>query len=210
MLQLEVEVYEGTIRLDNVPEDDRDHDTEIEAGKLSRKQASITQEADKTLSLLHEEGSSVAFPESVSQMREDMEQITSRLARANVGQITQGIEQDTVKGLEEMIAALQRAQREQQQRQRDGNQGQKGQQNQKNPTGGGNQDPPLVNQIAELKMIRALQVRVNTRTERYSKLLQEGAEQAEAPDLVEALQKLSEREDRIHQTTHDIVVGKNR
>jgi hypothetical protein len=35
-------------------------------------------------------------------------------------------------------------------------------------------------------------------------------EQAETPDLVEALQKLSEREDRIHQTTHDIVVGKNR
>jgi hypothetical protein len=109
-----------------------------------------------------------------------------------------------------MIAALQRAQRDQQQRQRDGNQGQKGQQNQKNPTGGGNQDPPLVNAIAELKMIRALQVRVNTRTERYSKLLTEGVEQAEAPDLVEALQKLSEREDRIHQTTHDIVVGKNR
>jgi hypothetical protein len=140
-------------------------------------------------------------------MREDMEQITSRLARANVGQITQGIEQDTVKGLEEMIAALQRAQRDQQQRQRDGSQ--KGQ-NQKNPTGGGSQDPPLVNAIAELKMIRALQVRVNTRTERYSKLLQEGVEQAEAPDLVEALQKLSEREDRIHQTTHDIVAGKNR
>src|SRR5262249_32890582 len=139
MLQLEVEVYEGTIRLDNVPEDDRDHDTEIEAGKLSRKQASITQEADKTLSLLREEGSSVAFPESVSQMREDMEQITQRLARANVGQIPQGIEKNTVKGLEEMIAALQGAQRDQQQRQRDGQQRHP---NQKTPTGGGNQEPP--------------------------------------------------------------------
>jgi hypothetical protein len=52
---------------------------------LEGKQASITQEADKTLSLLHEEGSSVAFPESVSQMREDMEQITARLARAKPG-----------------------------------------------------------------------------------------------------------------------------
>ena len=67
-----------------------------------------------------------------------------------------------------------------------------------------------MNAIAELKMIRALQVRVNTRTDRYSKLLQEGVEQAETPDLVEALQKLSEREDRIHETTHDIVVGKNK
>ena len=40
------------------------------------------------------------------------------------------------------------------------------------PAGGQNQDQPLVNAIAELKMIRDLQIRVNTRTERYSQLLE--------------------------------------
>jgi hypothetical protein len=64
--------------------------------------------------------------------------------------------------------------------------------------------------IAELKMIRALQMRVNTRTERYSKLIEDGAEQAEAPELLEAVQRLSQREERIYRTTRDIVVGKNK
>ncbi|HTQ39956.1 MAG TPA: hypothetical protein VMJ32_13085 [Pirellulales bacterium] len=200
MLEMQIEVYEGTIALDRTAEEDRDRDTEMEAGKLGRKEADITGEADKALALLHEEGSSVAFPETVEQMREDMDQVKTRLDRANIGQITQGIEQDIVKSLEEMVAALQKAQKDQQQRQ--GGAGGGG--------GGGQQDQPLVDAIAELKMIRALQMRVNTRTERYSKLLQDGAEQAEAPDLLEAVKRLSEREQRIYQTTRDIVVGKNK
>jgi hypothetical protein len=199
MLQMQVEVYEGTIGLDRIPDDERDRDVEIEAGKLSRRENEITVEADKTLALLHEEGSSVAFPESVDQMREDMVQTTARLARANVGQITQGVEQDIVKALEEMVAALQKAQKDQRERRGGGGGG-----------GQGQRDQPLLDSIAELKMIRALQMRVNTRTERYSKLLQDGSEQAEAPDLVEAVQRLSQREERIYRTTRDIVVGKNK
>jgi hypothetical protein len=202
MLQLQVEVYEGTIALDRIPEEERDRNTEIESGKLSKKEANISAEAEKTLTLLREEGSSVAFPESVEQLREDMDQVTARLGRTNIGSITQGVEQDIVKSLEEMVAALQKAQKEQQKggQQKGGKKGNGGQQ----------QDQPLVNAIAELKMIRALQMRVNTRTERYSKLLADGTEQAEAPDLVEAVKRLSEREERIHKTTRDIVVGRNK
>ncbi len=200
MLELQIEVYEGTVNLDKLADDQGDHDVEIESGKLSRKEGLISAEADKTLALLREEGSSVAFPETVEQMKEDMDQVTGRLSRANVGQLTQGVEQDIVKALEEMIAALQKAQKEQQMRRGGGGGG----------GGGGSQDQPLVNQIAELKMIRALQMRVNTRTGRYSKLLEEGSEQAQDPDLVEALQRLSEREQRIYRTTRDIVVGKNK
>jgi hypothetical protein len=201
MLQLQVEVYEGTIALDRIPEEERDRNTEIESDKLSKKEANISAEADKTLTLLREEGSSVAFPESVEQLREDMDQVTARLHRTNIGSITQGVEQDIVKSLEEMVAALQKAQKEQQ----------KGAQQKGGKKGGGQpQDKPLVNAIAELKMIRALQMRVNMRTERYSKLLADGTEQAEAPDLVEAVKRLSEREERIHKTTRDIVVGRNK
>jgi len=98
-----------------------------------------------------------------------------------------------------MVAALQKAQKDQ--RQRRGGDG---------AGGGGSQDQPLLDSIAELKMIRALQMRVNTRTERYSKLLEDGAEQAEAPELLEAVQRLSQREERIYRTTRDIVVGKNK
>jgi hypothetical protein len=201
MLQMQIEVYEGTVRLDRVPEDQRDRDIEIESAKLSRREAEITAEADRALNVLREEGSSAAFPEAVDQMREDMENVTARLARANIGQLTQGVEQDIVKALEEMIAALQKAQKEAKKRQGGGGGG---------GGGGGEQDQALVDQIAELKMVRALQMRVNTRTQRYTRMLEDGTEQAAEPDLVDAVRRLSEREERIYKTTRDIVVGRNK
>ena len=61
-----------------------------------------------------------------------------------------------------------------------------------------------------LTHIRDLQLRVNDRTKRYSKLLESGAEQAEKPELLEAIQRLSERQERIYKITRDIVVGRNK
>ena len=85
MLELQNAVYEGTVRLDRVPEAERDHDDEIEAARLSRQESQIVHEADKALLLLREEGSSVAFPEAVEQMRDDMQQVAERLAAVKVG-----------------------------------------------------------------------------------------------------------------------------
>ena len=112
MLEAQIEVYEGTKRVDRVPRDQRDRDSDIEAGRLSRKEATIVVEADKALAVLHEEGSAVAFPEAVGDMRDDMEQVVVRLAQAKVGQITQGLEEDVIVALEELIAALQKAQKD--------------------------------------------------------------------------------------------------
>jgi len=75
------------------------------------------------------------------------------------------------------------------------------------------QDMPLVDGLAELKMIRALQMRVNTRTKRYSRLLDDADDptgQATDQDLLEALAKLADRQQRIYQITRDLVLGKNR
>ena len=66
---------------------------------------------------------------------------------------------------------------------------------------------PLVDLLAELKMIRALQMRVNQRTERYSKLIE--GEQAESPEIVERLQQLAERQQRVYRVTRDLHLGKN-
>jgi hypothetical protein len=64
------------------------------------------------------------------------------------------------------------------------------------------QDPPLVDVLAELKMIRALQMRVNGRTERYAKLIE--GEQAEKAELLDALHKLAERQEKIYRVTRDL------
>jgi len=61
--------------------------------------------------------------------------------------------------------------------------------------------------LAELKMIRALQMRVNTRTARYAKLI--AGEQADNVEIVEALGRLGQRQERIHRITHDLQIEKN-
>jgi hypothetical protein len=54
---------------------------------------------------------------------------------------------------------------------------------------------------------------VNTRTQRYARLLQnvdDPVGQATVPELQEAIRKLAEKEQRIYEITRDVVLGKNR
>lgn len=197
MLQMQQEVYDGTVRLDVVPAEQRTHNHEIQARRLSGKESEIVIECDKVLLLLREDGTAVAFPEAVEQMQEDMQQVVWRLDQAKVGSITQEIEEDIIAALEEMIEALKKAQEDRENRQRQGQ-----------PRPGQPADPALIDLLAEVKMIRALQMRVNRRTVRYAKLID--GEQAEEPELVEALQRLAEREQRIHRVTRDLGLGRNK
>ena len=114
--------------------------------------------------------------------------------------ITQSLEEDIIATLEEMLEALEKAQADQQQQQQQQQSGEP-------------QDQPLVDAIAELKMIKALQVRVNKRTSRYSRLLEDvddPAGQATDNDLTTALQGLADREKKIYEITREIVLGRNR
>ena len=203
MLEAQMRIYENTTRLDKVPTLERELKVNVPAGKLASEERKLVVEADKALNLLMEEGSSVAFPETVGQMRDDMQQATDRLDAANVGKITQGIEQDIIAALEELIAALQKAQKDQDK---------KKQQSQPMPPGQP-QDQPLVDALAELRMIRSLQMRVNTRTQRYAKLLdniEDPTGQATDQELRDALLKLAEKQNRIYRVTRDLVLGKNK
>lgn len=197
MLQMQREVYEGTVRLDKVPRADRAHSHDIEAGRLSGQEADIVLEADKALMLMREDGTAVALPEAVEQMRDDMEQVVQRLSRSLVDPMTQGIEEDILAALEEMIEAVKKAQQELEEKQQQGP-----------PQQGEPQDPPLVNILAELKMVRALQMRVNRRTDRYSKLVE--GEQATSDDVILALKQLADRQDRIYRITRDLERKRNR
>ena len=204
MLEMQLRVYENTKRLDRIPIDQRGREIGVQAGKLSLEERRIVAEADKALALLREEASSVAFPEVVQQMRDDMQQVVGLLSKARIGRITQGLQEDIIGALEEMIEALQQAQQDQEERQ---------QQQQQSPSGGGEQDQGLVDAIAELKLIKSLQLRVNKRTQRYSRLLDDPEEpvgQLIELELVQEIRELSHREQRIVQTTRDIVLGRNK
>ena len=85
MMEREIKVRDQTKGLDAVLPEQRRADFEIKAGKLSSEQSSIAIEASRALLLLREDGSSVAFPQTVQEMKLDMEQVASRLSASKVG-----------------------------------------------------------------------------------------------------------------------------
>ena len=203
MLELQVKVLEETKRLDQVPLAQRNFELNMQAAKISFEQRKILLAADRALALLQEEGSSIAFPEVVGQARDDMEQVAVRLAKAKVGLTTQGIEQDIVDALQEMIEALQQAQKK------------KENQAQQPPSPGmaSAQDQGLVDMLSELKMIQSMETRVYRRTKYYAGLLEDVenlAGQATDPELLSVIRRLGKRQQRIHEITRDLVLEKNK
>ena len=196
MLRAERGVLTGAEKLAEGEQADRER--QLEAARLGREQAKIAGEATKALTLVRDDGSAVAIPQALEQIRDDSLQAAARLSRGDVGGATRSVLQDIVTGLEELLAALEQAQREQQEQRQ-------------SPAGGRPAEPgeqPLVDKLAELKMIRSLQMRVNTRTQRFSQLLDDGVEQADEPELIDALERLAERQRSIQQAAHGIVSGR--
>jgi len=199
MLRAERAVLRGIDQLADETRGLKPRERELESARLGREQQAITADATRALTLVRDDGSAVAIPEALEQIREDSLQAASRLKQGDTRGLTRGIVEDLVLSLEELLAALERAEREQQERQQQG------------PAGGRPAEPgeqPLVDKLAELKMIRTLQLRVNRRTSRFSQLLTDDTEKAGEPELIEALGRLADRQERVERAAHDIVTGR--
>ena len=201
MAEMQAEVYENTRELSEIPPEARDRSVDIRSGNLAFEEKKIVLEADRAMLVLKEEGSSVAFPEVVDQMRSDMQSIADRLANSKIDIVTQGLEEDVLAALEEMIAALQQAQRELEE--------QKSKPQQPQQQRGAPGEKPLVEPIAELKLIRTLEKRIKKTTERYAKIVPENSESI-PEDILELVEELSARQLRLYRVTRDIVLKKNR
>ncbi len=159
----------------------------------------------RALLLLREEGTSAAFPESLSHIISDMQKVYDRLSKADVGKLTIGIEEDIVSSLEELVAAMSEIKKENKDRKDKQAQSPGGQQGQPG-------EQPLVNQLAEMRLIKTLQIRINKRTQKLSEVLKDPNDvvgQADAEDIQSQLRELAERQASIKQVTRDIVIGKN-
>jgi hypothetical protein len=197
MLAREISIYNSTMGIASVPEKQRTDRHRSRALELSRQQDELTLEASKALTLLREEGSSIAFPETVEQIQTDMRTIARRLDRADVAALTQQIEKDVIEALEEMVDAL----RQEMEKLKDEKQKQQQQQQQQK------QQKALVNQLAELKLFRSLQFRVNRRTKFIGRLVD--GEQATDPDLIGQLRELSLRQEQVRRAAYDLATGRN-
>lgn len=193
MLKAERAVLGDTERLAAADAAGSPRERQLEAARIGREQEKVGTDAAKALALVRDDGSAVAIPQALEQVRDDAMQAAARLARADVGRETVAILGDIVSGLEEMLAAVEKAHRDQAAGR---------------PGAGGAAaagDQPLVDALAELKMLRTLQVRVNSRTQRLSRLLDD--ESTDDPGVRGALVRLAERQRAIERAARDIVNG---
>ncbi len=199
MLRRQQHINSETVRLDAIPVADRvRQNVPSQIENLRKEQDDNSLEAEKAAHLLKEEGSSVAFPEAVEQMHENMRVVVSRLSKQEIGGTTQLVEQLIVETLEEMITALRKELQKKQDEQKQGPQG--GQP-------GGPQDPSLVDQIAELKLIRSLQTQINRLTKQIGTEL-DGKLPGD-PAQINLIQDIRLRQERIQKATYDLSVGRN-
>jgi flagellar hook-basal body complex protein FliE len=143
----------------------------------------------------------VAFAMTLESIRDDMVNVEKRLDKYDSGTFTQKMEEDIIAQLKEMIEALKKAQQQM-----------KDNKNQPSPPPGG-QPPPqrLLDMIAELKLLRSLQMNVNKRTKDYhDQYADKREEQTDQVLLKGELENLAKRQQKVEQALVDIVKGKNR
>ena len=203
MLEREIKVKQSTEKLSGTAKDQRSTEFDVQTGKLSTEQNAIGADAGRALLLLAEDGSSVAFLQTVEEMHQDMTQIAARLSSAKVGNFTIDLETEVIDTLNYLVASLAEAQRENEEKK-----------DSPPPANQGTPPPPgeepLVGEIAELKMLRSLQDRIYRRHQRYSKQLERpddpiGA--SEDPELVAALKRLTAKQKKLTRITQEIVQG---
>ena len=105
MLESQLKIYESTKLLAKLSANDSSRQIDIQASKLGFDESKLVVDADRALLLLIEEGSSVAFPETVEQMRDEMRSVADRLAAVKIGLLTQITAEQIIAALADMIAA---------------------------------------------------------------------------------------------------------
>ncbi|MEZ6070965.1 MAG: hypothetical protein R3C10_11995 [Pirellulales bacterium] len=195
MLQEQAEIYEETALLDEKQTQRPSPGDRVQATRLSEREAQLAANALTVLRTLRDDGSTTALPEAVEHVHRDMKQVVGLIADYDTGSYTQAVEQDIITGLEELLEAVKQAQDEQEQRQ----------QQAQSQNGGQAAEPTLVDKLAELRMIRSLQLRINRRTRQIDARAAEPNTPAESVD--EALQQLAEQEESVIRATQAITEG---
>jgi uncharacterized protein DUF4175 len=162
--------------------------------ELSNEEGSIAEQADEVLVMLKREGTTVVFPAVLTELAEDLRDVQDRLSRRDPGDLTQGIQAEIERSLEEMIDAIRK---ELSNRRKQGS----------SPSGGGGGGGaggkrPLIPPVAELKMLRAMQLQVNRRTKLLAEEKSRGTTSPE--QLAREHKSLAGREDKVRSLTLEV------
>ncbi len=206
MLWIEQEIYDKTEKLHKelTKQDNPKANLEQAArsNKIADRQNDNIREAHAALKIVQTEGSAAAFAEVFEQVSKDMDVVYNRLNRAEIDSLTLTIETDIIDTLKDAIKALEKAIR-------DNNDPSTA------PPGESNGKPRLVSLLQQLKMIHALQRRVNSRTALYGKRFKgeqapptaaavNPAEKERFQHTQKELKDLAGRQDRIAKVTREV------
>jgi hypothetical protein len=193
MLALQTGIHESTLDLAATPRKDWADNAVSLCRDLSQQQAELTQECSQTTGLLREDGTSVSILVAVEDIEFDMGSVATRLQDTKVSSLTQSMQTDVMEALRELIEATQREMEEMKSEER-----QQQQQQAKSK-----EKPPLVELMAEIRVLRSLQLRVNRRTRQINELLQDPSS-ADDEDLLPQLGELAERQDRLRESAGEL------
>lgn len=183
MLLKQRAINESTARYDQFGRDNFTRAEHLQLADLSTQERALSEDAASCLHILDEDGTTIVFPNVVGHLSEDMGTVADRLAAYQVGALTQAIEQEIVETLEQLLGAVQRMRQDNEQQGMSGLSSDAGQ-------------SPLLPQSAELKLLRASQHRVNTRTaaiEEDVKTIENGNVQTDS-DLLEVFRAVAARQ----------------
>jgi hypothetical protein len=198
MLAMQIDVYQKTKGIDEEVQKNGGQLGNVDRQKAlaqGEAEGQIVVEAEKCLKLLESEGSAVAFAKVLEEVREDMIAVQRRLNTAIVDKDTQTIEENIIAMLKDMLEALKKAQKEMgEQKPSQGKPGKPG--NQK-----------LIDMLAELKLIRSLQIQVNNRTKMYGD--KDKGEQSKDDLVQKELKQLSLRQVKLQEMIDKLDKGEN-
>jgi hypothetical protein len=163
MLGRQQQATAQTVQLDAELRAEKDEELrradKITLRRLVQEEQELAGLSQQALQLIEEDGTTISFPVVVENMRDNLTQVAAFLEQQATGIETQTLQHEIERTLEELIEALQIAK--------------------KSGSGsgqckGGNCKPPLLPDTAELKLLRALQLRVNRRTRSFDEARPEG------------------------------------
>lgn len=157
--------------------------------ELSDTEGALGEDVDEVRGMLAEEGSTTVFPGVLAEVREELNRVQSRLADYEAGSETQRRQANIEADLRALLSAVRD---ELSRRRRQG--------------GSGGQCPggegPLIPPLAELRMLRLLQLRIGARTEALSEAAESGEMSNDA--IAKEHTELAERQRRVREMARQI------
>lgn len=187
MLARQLECNKATDRLADLGTANWKRSDQLELAEISQRQRWVGTEAGKALEVLVEDGTTVVFPQVIEQVRDDSLDLADRIAAADVGYFVRSTQVEIADTIRQLLDAVKRMQQENE----SGGGG-----------GGGGPNSPLLPGSAELKLLKACQLRVNRATDNID--LDRLMPDVTVPDIKGRLSKLDNRQKNVANMAKDM------